>query len=146
MTARLHHLLIVVLGSSACLANVAPDVGELAVGECDPEDHDPGMDVDFEMDVLPLLQERCSCHDPDGPFPSGVNVSGFSIENYRELLAGGDNSGEDIVVPGDPCASVLIQKVGEAPPFGSRMPQFGPYLSDDQREMLHDWIAEGAKR
>jgi hypothetical protein len=35
--------------------------------------------------------------------------------------------------------------VGEAPPFGARMPLNGPpFLDERDRQLLADWIAEGA--
>jgi len=50
-----------------------------------------------------------------------------------------------IVVPGQPCASILYLKVDEAPPFGARMPLDGPpFWTEDEIQRLHDWIAEGA--
>ena len=48
-------------------------------------------------------------------------------------------SGSNIVVPGRPCESVLLQKVGSAAPFGGRMPLNGPpFLNDDERQLIHD--------
>jgi len=130
--------------SCACIAELEPDVGPLAVSECDPSDSNPDVDVSFEADLLPVLMERCGCHDPASPFPFAIASTGFSIGSVDSILAGGQVGGEDTVLPGDPCASVIVQKVGEAPLFGSRMPLFGPYMSDDERALLHDWIAEGA--
>jgi hypothetical protein len=58
---------------------------------------------------------------------------------------GGFHSGAQIVVAGDPCASIMYQKLSDAPPFGSRMPLNGPpFWTDDELQLLHDWIAEGA--
>jgi hypothetical protein len=51
-----------------------------------------------------------------------------------------------IIVPGQPCESVLLQKVGEGPPYGARMPLNGPtYLEDEDLEVISDWIFEGAR-
>jgi hypothetical protein len=134
-----------VLGLSAlCAACVLePDVGEPIAGVCKNEDTDREHDVSFEEDVLPLLTESCGCHDP-AKFGSAIDLVGFSIENYGKVRRGGANSGEEIVIEGDPCNSILLQKLSEAPPFGVRMPTFGPYLSRKEMALLHDWIAEGA--
>ncbi len=50
-----------------------------------------------------------------------------------------------IVVDGMPCASILYQKTGPSPPFGARMPRSASALSDADRKLIHDWIAEGAQ-
>jgi hypothetical protein len=50
-----------------------------------------------------------------------------------------------LVVPGDPEASLLYQKLSEPSPCGSRMPLGGALLSAAQREMVRSWIAAGAK-
>jgi hypothetical protein len=51
------------------------------------------------------------------------------------------------IVPGDPDASYLVQKVeGASGIVGVRMPQGGPYLSDGQILILRRWIQLGAPR
>jgi len=48
-------------------------------------------------------------------------------------------------VAGRPCDSLLLQKLGPAPPFGSRMPMDGPpYLANEDLVQISDWIVEGA--
>jgi hypothetical protein len=38
-----------------------------------------------------------------------------------------------------------VQKTSNAPPTGNRMPSDGPpYLTPSERQLLSDWIAEGA--
>jgi hypothetical protein len=141
---RLHLLLaFTTSAAAACLAPLEPDVGEPTAGVCKNEDTDPESDVSFQDDVLPLLTNNCGCHDPKKG-GGAIDLVGFSIENYDKVRRGGVSSGEDIVVADDPCASVLLQKVGEAPPFGVRMPNFGPYFTRKEQALIHDWIAEGA--
>jgi len=51
------------------------------------------------------------------------------------------------IVPGNPDASYLVQKVeGASGIVGVRMPQGGPYLSDGQIMILRRWIQLGAPR
>jgi hypothetical protein len=128
----------------ACLGPFEPDVGEPIAGLCKNEDSDPDVDISFKEDVLPLLQNACGCHDPKKG-GSAIDLVGFSVENYAKIRRGGVNTGGSIVVDHEPCSSVLLQKLGEAPPFGSRMPTFGPYLTREEMAILHDWIAEGAR-
>jgi hypothetical protein len=135
---------------AGCLGAFEPDVGELRAGVCTPEDSDPAYDVSFTMDVFPLLERMppeigCGCHMPDSRRPIGIEIGGLDLSSYASLMRGGQQSGDTIVVPGDPCSSVLVQKLSSAPPFGSRMPSNGPpYLSPIERERIADWIAEGA--
>ncbi len=135
--------------ASGCIDVFEPDVGGRRVVACDPEDSDPSADVSFVIDVLPLLTRAkseggCSCHMSEGG--TGAQLTGLVLSSYDALRAGGVNSGADIVVEGDPCISVLYLKTGDAPPFGSRMPLGGPtYWTDEERALLHDWIAEGAE-
>jgi hypothetical protein len=132
------------LATLGCFSSLSPDVGEHIVGECQPLDDDPEGDVSFADDVLPILQEGCGCHNP-AKKGFAIEQTGFSVESYATVRRGGVNAGSDVVIEEDPCASVLTQKLGEAPPFGSRMPLYGPYLSREQRALIHDWIAEGAR-
>ena len=129
--------------SCAC-ANHEPDVGEHVVPECEPEDSDDAVDVSFASEVLPIFQEGCGCHNP-AKHGFAVEQTGFSVESYASIRSGGAHSGNDIVLDEDPCASVLVQKLSDSPPFGSRMPLYGPYLTREQRALIHDWIAEGAR-
>lgn len=143
--------LLVGCGSVACLDPIAPDVGPLVAGRCDPLDSNPDQDVSFDRDLLPIFtraraEAGCNCHDPQSTEPIGVTSAGLDLSSYAAVLAGGASSASDIVVPTDPCRSVLYLKTGDAPPFGSRMPLSGPpFLSDNERMLLHDWIAEGAQ-
>ncbi len=140
---------LALLSSSGCLDPFEPEVGGRRVVSCDPEDSDPDHDVSFVLDILPLLtrpkaQGGCSCH--TSPTGSGVQLTGLELSSYAALRRGGRSTTSDIVVEGDPCISVVYLKVGAAPPFGSRMPLGGPvYWSEDERTLLHDWIAEGAE-
>lgn len=140
--------LLISLG--ACIAELEPDVGPLNVAVCEPEDSDPLLDISFMEDVLPLFDRPgseggCSCHMPTSQRPIGIELTGLNLASPSMVMRGGKMSGEQIVVPGDPCSSILVQKVSSAPPFGSRMPSSGPpYMSPSERAVLSDWIAEGA--
>jgi hypothetical protein len=121
----------------SCIASLEPDVGEVAADVCKNEDSNPEVDVTFTVDILPKLRGGCSCHGPS-------ESSGLNVSDYGLLRRGGNNSRESIVIPGDPCASIIYQKLSDSPPFGSRMPTGGPYWSRADMALLHDWIAEGA--
>ena len=48
------------------------------------------------------------------------------------------------VAPGDPLASVLYRKLEGDPATGARMPFGGAALPPAQRQLVHDWIEQGA--
>ncbi len=135
-------LLVTWLVPAACLDPFAPDVGPLAPAQTCNDDKDPLRDVSFRDDVAPIFRAACDgCHTPGG---DGFDRSGLDLRTYGSLRAGGTRSVGTIVVDGEPCASVLWQKIGSAPPFGDRMPKDDPPLGDAEIDLIHDWIAEGA--
>ena len=140
------------LTAAGCIAEaIEPDVGEVRAGLCQAEDSDPEHDVSFANELAPLLQRPfgqggCTCHQPTGRRASGIEATGLRLGSYADLMRGGDKSRDTMVVPGDPCASLVVQKTSNAPPSGARMPSDGPpYLSPREHLLLHDWIAEGAR-
>ncbi len=143
--------LALALLAGGCLDAFEPDVGPPLRSSCLNVDSDPGTAVSFRNDIVPRLFQgqgiAClDCHAPDAPTPLGFEVSGLDLSTYTAMRAGGALSGSDIVVPGRPCDSLLLLKIGESPPVGGRMPLDGPpFVSDVDRQLLHDWIAEGAR-
>ena len=128
-----------------------PEVGEpqvrgdaaLAEGACSLQDSDPSTDVPFVAVRDQLFRPRCSCHVIAGGI--GQVVGGLDLNSYGALREGGRNSGSLVVVDGEPCQSIIVQKTGEVPPFGAQMPLSGVPLNTGSRQLLIDWVAEGAK-
>lgn len=138
----------------ACLDAVDaldPNVGKPLQDRCVNQDSDPDQEVSFARHVLPLLKGQagpvgCACHQPSDPNPIGLEQTGLDLSTYDSLRAGGINTGAQIVVEAQPCDSFIWQKISPGPPFGARMPFNGPpFLSDDERRLIADWIAEGAR-
>ena len=149
--------LFVLFVLAGCDITYEPQVGPLRAGEVDAGigsdggaastsrcvDSDPATPVSFSLHIRPLTTRSpggcVGCH--------GANAtSGFSVGSYDSLRRGGLNSGTKIVIPGDPCGSILVQKLGVAPPFGARMPYSGPpFYSAAELTLVRDWIAEGAQ-
>ncbi|HEY5925615.1 MAG TPA: c-type cytochrome domain-containing protein [Kofleriaceae bacterium] len=116
------------------------DSGFVSTGPC--TDSNPGAMVSFSLHVRPLTTRSPGgcvfCH-------GATATSGFSLGSYDSLRRGGQNSGTRVIVAGKPCESVLLQKLGLAPPFGARMPYNGPpYFTSAELTLVRDWIAEGA--
>ena len=133
------------------LGPLEPDVGLPQQEFCLNEDGDESTNVSFSSDIVPkifTLEDGFGCddcHRPDGATPLGVEVGGLDLSSYGSARAGGVVSAGSIIVPGQPCESVLLQKLSPGAPFGARMPLDGPpYLDRVALELLHDWIAEGA--
>jgi mono/diheme cytochrome c family protein len=128
--------------ATSCLQALAPDVGPLTPVQSCNDDLDPMQAVSFAADISPIFRRACDeCHTPGG---TGLERSGLDLSTYTSLRAGGMRSVGTIVVDGQPCASVLWQKVSTAPPFGARMPKDDPPLPQAEIDQIHDWIAEGA--
>jgi hypothetical protein len=86
-----------------------------------------------------------SCHNGNG-----ARTAGLSLEqalSYESLVgvASSRKPGAVRVVPGDPNASYLMNKVLGTDIVGDRMPRNGPYLSAGQIRILRRWIELGAK-
>lgn len=104
--------------------------------------------VSFKAEVLPILQKHClPCH-----AEAEANVSELSLDNYKLLTAGGRKG--PAFVPGKSGKSILMQKMGEKPPFGDRMPLNSrkkvregkaKWLSDEEMRTIATWIDQGGK-
>lgn len=141
-----------VMLSAGCLRALAPDVGPPATpadgasGACSNADSDPATTIHFAVDLHDGIFKSAGCLDCHTGDGIGVQQSGLDLSSYATLRAGGGRSGAAIVVDRMPCTSILVEKVGLAPPFGRRMPYNGPpYLSEADIQRIWDWIAEGAR-
>jgi len=93
--------------------------------------------VVYNDDIQPIFNTRCiACHG---------GTSGVFLTSYQAVMGSvGQQYGTNIVIPNEPDQSPIIDKIGTSPTYGDRMPQGGPYLSDDQIALIRQWIAEGA--
>ena len=97
-----------------------------------------GSAVDFDKEILPLLEENClDCHGPD------KQKSAFRVDQRAVMLKGGD-SGLAALVPGDPKKSYLIEVINGSDP-DMLMPPKGDPLTSEQVALFEAWIAEGAE-
>lgn len=92
--------------------------------------------IDYETQVQAIFNQNCtSCHGSNG----GVDLRSFS--SLMESV--GNNYGSNVIVPGDPDASGLVDKIEPNPQFGNRMPT-GGQLSQGDIDTIRQWISEGA--
>jgi hypothetical protein len=87
----------------------------------------------FEGNVLPLLKSKCvACHGAESA------QAELRLESHQSILAGGKSG--PAVFPGSPETSLLLQKV-----VSGAMPPVGEKLTDDEVQLLRDWIHQGAR-
>ena len=107
-------------------------VGVWGMQSCQHEQMgDPNAAICFERDILPIFNSKCAmsgCHD------AGTAAEGYDLSNYKKIISDG-------IVKGKPNSSELYEVVAdnEMPPKGYTK------LSDAEKQMLYDWIADGAK-
>jgi hypothetical protein len=101
--------------------------------------------VSFKEEVMPIIRKHClPCHAVDN-----FNPSELSLDTYEDLMAGGKHGTP--VVPGNASESIIVQKLGEDPPFGDRMPlvrkkdRVPNKLTEQQIETIRAWVDQGAQ-
>ncbi|WP_019988686.1 DUF1553 domain-containing protein [Rudanella lutea] len=94
--------------------------------------------VDYNTQIKPILNKQCiACH-------GGVKkTAGFSLLFRHEALAP-TKSGKPAIVPGDADASEMIRRLTLDDPK-ERMPLDGPPLSEEEIQLLRDWVDQGAE-
>ncbi|MCP5526973.1 MAG: PSD1 domain-containing protein [Verrucomicrobiales bacterium] len=97
--------------------------------------------VRFNRDIRPILSDNCfACHGPD----AATRKARLRLDTREGLFA--DLSGDAVVAPGRPAASLVFQRVSTEdaddlmPP-----PKSGKILTPAQRETIRTWIEQGAK-
>ena len=98
---------------------------------------DPAKVEYFEKKVRPILADHCyGCHSADTR-PAG----NLRVDDRNGLLTGGNKG--PAVVPGEPGKSLLVARVTQKDEK-KRMPLEGKHLTDEQVDVLRQWIADGA--
>ena len=94
--------------------------------------------VDYSREIRPLLAKRCySCHGP------GEQESGLRVDNETSVKSELE-SGEHAIIAGQPDESELIARVTSDDEF-TRMPPEGKPLTEQEVQLLKQWISEGAQ-
>ncbi len=100
-----------------------------------------GSHVDFNRDVVPILSNTCyKCHGPDAKDRKAglrFDVAGAALKPAE--------SGDIPIVPGQPEKSALVRRIFSTD-ADERMPppKSNKSLTDAQRQVLKQWIADGA--
>jgi hypothetical protein len=91
-----------------------------------------GAGIQFEKEVLPILEANCAkCH--SGPSPQGR----LDVRTRTSLLKGGSSG--PAIVPGAPDKSLLYSRVQSG-----QMPVGGKPLGKEELDRLRMWIEQGA--
>ena len=95
---------------------------------------------------------RCNaCHaNPANDITNGNLFMGMDQDTAYKALVGKVSTGSlcmprELVVPGKPDMSLILQKLLPTPPCGVRMPNGGKQFTEAQLDMVRSWIAGGAK-
>ncbi len=98
------------------------------------------------------LAQCNKCHsNPPNDISNGLLSMGTDPDAaYAALFAVVSTSsrcgGASLIVAGDPEASLFFTKTAAEPGCGGRMPLGGTPFNDDERAMIHSWIAAGAEQ
>ena len=99
--------------------------------------------VDFSRDVRPILSDHCfACHGPDeSSRQMGLR---FDIEDGPKKPRG---DRPPVIVPGDPAASLILQRVAPSDPAMRMPPLYSDRkpLTEKEVATLRAWIEQGAK-
>lgn len=92
-----------------------------------------------------VFNRGCVVHHGPSDAQAGLDLSeGRSFDNLVDV--GSTQVGLDLVTPNDAENSYLIHKLdGRAGIVGARMPVGGPFLTDDQIDVIKQWINDGAQ-
>lgn len=99
--------------------------------------------VRFNRDIRPIFSDRCYlCHGPD----SSSREAGFRLDQ-RDSATGEADSGGRPIVPGDPDASQLMQRITATDQYEVMPPpdSHKSRLTAEEIERIRRWIAAGAE-
>ena len=101
-----------------------------------------GRQVDFNEQVRPILARHCfKCHGPD----EKARKAKLRLDLGDEAMKPA-SSGERPIVPGHPDESELVRRIfAEEPEELMPPPEAKLPLSDGDRQVLKQWVAQGAK-
>ncbi len=99
--------------------------------------------TELECNIPRLFEERCGgsiCHSAGESTAAGLDLTSPGVEERVAGVPGSSCTGL-LADPAAPEASLLFQKVADAPTCGARMPINGEPLTTDEQTCLRDWIS-----
>ena len=100
--------------------------------------------IDFEKEVLPILQDRCiECH--KAPYEQNGKLkepkAGLRLDGGAHILHGSDDG--KVITPNHPSESPLYKRITLPSDDDDVMPPKGDPLTTSQQEVIRKWIAQG---
>lgn len=94
--------------------------------------------IDFGSQIKPILADKCyACHGPD----ESKHQADFRIDQKASLL----DPKMGILIPGDPDASPIIERILSADPDEVMPPSdYLKALTDSEKELIVAWVKQGA--
>ncbi len=137
-------------GSDACAAAPCPDTAWTQIATGIPIGGDfllPDQTRStFRGHVQPIFTQRCAiaaCHSGEAP-QQGLNLEASQAQRNIFLQPSTQEAEHFLIEPFDPSVSHLYNKILGLEEEGDRMPIGGPFLSEEQNNLIRDWILEGA--
>jgi hypothetical protein len=97
-------------------------------------------ELSFTADVRPILARRClPCHG----FDPSTREADLRLDAFEHATAPRGRRGERAVTPGDPAASLLVERITTEDEW-DRMPPEGEPLTAGEVETLVRWVEQGA--
>lgn len=102
---------------------------------------EPSTEVRFNRDIRPILADNClACHGAD----EAALEAGLRLDDQESAYA--ERDGVRAIVPGDPEASALVERIfSEDSELVMPPPKHPVKLKDADKQMLVRWIEQGAK-
>src|SRR5947209_17164698 len=96
----------------------------------------------YNRDIRPILSENCfPCHGAD----SAARKANLRLDRFEDAILPRKDS-QPAVVPGKPEASAMVSRITATDPDDIMPPaKTHKVLTADQKELLKQWIADGAK-
>ncbi len=112
-----------------------------ATAEPPPEKPAASAQIHFDRQIRPILSNSCfQCHGPD----AAERQAELRLDEREAALAPAE-SGKRAIVPGAPDKSQLVLRVmSNDPEFMMPPPAANKRLTDDQKQLLKQWVAQGA--
>ena len=97
--------------------------------------------ISFGAEVRPILARSClPCHG----FDPSTREAGLRLDRRDEAVKPRGRSGDRAIAPGDPAASLILERVSTDDEW-DRMPPEGEPLSAEEIDLLSRWIEQGAE-
>jgi uncharacterized membrane protein len=118
-----------------------------ALGTFAPKASAQDAPVDFEKQILPILDAKCiSCHAKEHEDGGRIKKpkSGLALDSAAAILKGGKAEPEKTVIAGKPDESWLLKTLLLPEDDDLFMPPKGDHVTPEEQALIKKWIEQGA--